>query len=59
MGEVPKKARTEVPLVLDDSDLDGVKFPHDDPLVITPIIGNSPVKRVLEGQWSIGGYPFL
>ena len=47
MGEVPKKARTEVPIVFDDSDLDGVKFPHDDPLVITPIIGNSPVKRVL------------
>ena len=47
MGEVPKKARTEVPIVFDDSDLDEVKFPHDDPLVITPIIGNSPVKRVL------------
>ena len=47
MGEIPKKARTEVPLIFDDSDLDGVKFPHDDPFVITPIIGNSPVKRVL------------
>ncbi|KAL8108705.1 hypothetical protein AgCh_008657 [Apium graveolens] len=47
VGEAPKRARTEVTLAFDDSDLEGVKFPHDDPLVITPIIGNSPVKRVL------------
>ncbi|XP_074374750.1 uncharacterized protein LOC141715170 [Apium graveolens] len=34
-------------MVFDDLDLEGVKFNHDDPLVITPIIGNSLVKRVL------------
>ena len=27
--------------------LKGIKFPHDDPLVIMPVIGNSSVKRVL------------
>ncbi|KAL8154881.1 hypothetical protein AgCh_000290 [Apium graveolens] len=47
VGEAPKRARTEVTLAFDDSDLEGVKFPHDDPLVITQVIGNSPVKRVL------------
>ena len=31
----------------DDTDLEGVKFPHDDPLVINPVIGNSEVRRVL------------
>ncbi|XP_074323680.1 uncharacterized protein LOC141660589 [Apium graveolens] len=30
-----------------DPDLEGLKFPQDDPLVITPIIGNCPVIRVL------------
>ncbi|XP_074356505.1 uncharacterized protein LOC141696234 [Apium graveolens] len=34
-------------MVFDDFDLEGVKFPHDDPLVITTIIGNNPMKRVL------------
>ena len=34
-------------MTFDDSDLEGVKFPHDDHLVITPVIGNSLVKRVL------------
>ena len=47
VGEAPKRARVEASIAFDDSDLKGVKFPHDDPLVITPIIGNSPVKRVL------------
>ncbi|KAL8147772.1 hypothetical protein AgCh_005188 [Apium graveolens] len=47
VGEAPKRARTEVTMSFDDSDLEGVKFPHDDPLVITSIIGNSPVRRVL------------
>ncbi|KAL8148259.1 hypothetical protein AgCh_005574 [Apium graveolens] len=47
VGEAPKRARTGVTMTFDDSDLEGVKFHHDDPLVITPIIGNSPVKMVL------------
>ena len=47
VGEPPKRAKTEIALTFDDSDLEGVKFPHDDPLVITPVIGNSSIKRVL------------
>ncbi|XP_063938095.1 uncharacterized protein LOC135147955 [Daucus carota subsp. sativus] len=47
IGEPPKRAKTEITLTFDDSDLEGVKFPHDDPLVITPVIGNSSIKRVL------------
>ncbi|XP_063935188.1 uncharacterized protein LOC135147005 [Daucus carota subsp. sativus] len=47
VGEPPKRARIELPLTFNDSELEGVKFPHDDPLVITPVIGNSSVKRVL------------
>ncbi|KAL8109295.1 hypothetical protein AgCh_025408 [Apium graveolens] len=47
VGEAPKRARTGVTMAFDDSDLEGVKFPHDDPLVMTPVIGNNPVKRVL------------
>ena len=47
VGETPKRAKTEQVLNFDDQDLEGIKFPHDDPLVITPIIGNSPVRRVL------------
>jgi BarA-like signal transduction histidine kinase len=46
MGEAPKHAKTEIAIVFDDSDLVGVKFPHDDPLVTSPMIGNSRVKRV-------------
>lgn len=42
-----KKARTEISITFDDSDLEGVKFLHDDPLVIMPTIGNNVVKRVL------------
>ncbi|KAL8104641.1 hypothetical protein AgCh_028751 [Apium graveolens] len=47
VGEDPKRARTGVTMSFDDFDLEGVKFPHDDPLVITPIIGNNPIRRVL------------
>ncbi|KAL8134606.1 hypothetical protein AgCh_009579 [Apium graveolens] len=47
VGKGPKRARTGVTMAFDDSDLEGVKFPHEDPLVITPIIGNNLVKRVL------------
>nr|XP_017221323.1 PREDICTED: uncharacterized protein LOC108198053 [Daucus carota subsp. sativus] len=47
IGEPPKRAKTEIALTFDDSDLEGVKFPHDEPLVITLVIGNSSIKRVL------------
>ena len=47
VGEAPKRERTEVTIGFDDADLEVVKFPHDDLLVITPVIGNSEVKRVL------------
>ncbi|XP_063950795.1 uncharacterized protein LOC135153038 [Daucus carota subsp. sativus] len=46
-GEPLKRAKIEFALSFDNLDLDRVKFPHDDPLVITPVIGNSSVKRVL------------
>ena len=44
VGEEPKRAKIEIALVFDDSDLEWVKFPHVDPLVISPIIGNFHVK---------------
>lgn len=47
VGETPICAKTKIAMAFDDSDLEGVKFPHDEPLVKTPIIGNSSVKRVL------------
>jgi hypothetical protein len=47
VGEPPKRAKTEIIMSFDDHDLEGVKFPHDDPLVISPTIGNSSIKRVL------------
>ncbi|XP_017217125.1 uncharacterized protein LOC108194684 [Daucus carota subsp. sativus] len=47
VGEPPKRAKIEFALAFDNLDLDRVKFPHDDPLVITPVIGNNSVKRVL------------
>ncbi|KAK1357421.1 hypothetical protein POM88_050677 [Heracleum sosnowskyi] len=47
VGEAPNRAKTEVAISFDDSDLEGVKFPHDDPLVIIHVIGNSETKRVL------------
>ena len=47
VGEPPKRAKIEFALAFDNLDLDRVKFPHDDPLVITPVIGNPSVKRVL------------
>ncbi|XP_074323249.1 uncharacterized protein LOC141660185 [Apium graveolens] len=45
--EAPKRARKGVAMKFDDFDLEGVKFPHDDTLDITPIIGNIQVKKVL------------
>ena len=47
VGEAPKRARTGVTMAFDDYDLEGVKFPHDDPLVITLIIGNSRLRGSL------------
>ena len=46
-GGPPKKAKTGVTISFGDKDLEGIKFPHDDPLVIMPIIVNSYVNRVL------------
>lgn len=45
VGEAPKRAKTEIVLAFDDSDLEGVMFYHDDPLVIAPVIGNNQVKK--------------
>ncbi|XP_074346742.1 uncharacterized protein LOC141685547 [Apium graveolens] len=47
VGDAPKRAKAEMTLEFGNPDLDGLKFPQDDPLVITPLIGNYPVKRVL------------
>nr|XP_017217146.1 PREDICTED: uncharacterized protein LOC108194707 [Daucus carota subsp. sativus] len=47
IGEPPKRAKIDYSLAFENVDLEKVKFPHDDPLVITPVIGNSSVKRVL------------
>ena len=44
VGGPPKKVRTEAIITFHDNDLEGVKFPHDDPLVIMSVIGNSSVK---------------
>ena len=41
VGEAQKRAKTKVAISFDDSDLEVIKFPHDDPLVIIPVIGNS------------------
>ncbi|XP_074327652.1 uncharacterized protein LOC141665566 [Apium graveolens] len=47
VGEPSKHSKSEMTLQFGDPDLRGLKFPQDDPLVITPIIGNCPVMRVL------------
>ncbi|XP_074352113.1 uncharacterized protein LOC141691275 [Apium graveolens] len=47
VGDALKYAKIEMTLKFGDPDLVGLKFPHDDPLVITTIIRNCPVKRVL------------
>ncbi|XP_074336294.1 uncharacterized protein LOC141673442 [Apium graveolens] len=47
VGEPSKHSKSEMTLEFGDSDLEGLKFPQDDHLVITPIIGNFPVMRVL------------
>ncbi|XP_074331197.1 uncharacterized protein LOC141668261 [Apium graveolens] len=45
--DAPKCANTEMTLEFSDTDLEGLKFPHNNPLVITPIIGNYHVNRVM------------
>ncbi|XP_063938092.1 uncharacterized protein LOC135147953 [Daucus carota subsp. sativus] len=45
--EPPKRVKIDYAMAFDNVDIEKVKFPHDDPLVITPVIGNSSVKRVL------------
>ena len=47
VGRTFKKAKVETIISFNDDDLEGIKFPYDDPLVIMPVIGNSPVKRVM------------
>ncbi|XP_074348966.1 uncharacterized protein LOC141687944 [Apium graveolens] len=47
VGDVPKRVKAEMTLKFGDPDLDDLKFLQDDPLVITPIIGNCLVKWVL------------
>ncbi|XP_074375108.1 uncharacterized protein LOC141716827 [Apium graveolens] len=47
VGESSKRSKSEMTLEFGDLDLEGLKFPQDDPLVITPIIGNCHVVRVL------------
>ncbi|XP_074323397.1 uncharacterized protein LOC141685929 [Apium graveolens] len=47
VGEPSKRSTSEMMLEFGDPDLEGLKFPQDDPLVIAPIIGNFLVMRVL------------
>ncbi|XP_074350145.1 uncharacterized protein LOC141689658 [Apium graveolens] len=47
VGEPSKRSKSDLILEFGDPDLEVLKFPQDDPLVITPIIGNCPVMRVL------------
>ena len=54
VGGPPKKAKKGIAIVFDDDDLEGIKFSHDNPLVIIPVISNSSVKRVLvDGSTSV------
>ncbi|XP_074352915.1 uncharacterized protein LOC141692073 [Apium graveolens] len=47
IGEPSKCSKSDMTLELGDPDLEGLKFPQDDPLVITLIIGNCHVIGVL------------
>ncbi|XP_074356342.1 uncharacterized protein LOC141696049 [Apium graveolens] len=47
VGEPSKCSKSEMTLEFGNPDLEGLKFPQDDHLGITPIIGNCPVMRVL------------
>ena len=37
----PKKAKTGLTISFDDDDLEGIKLPHDDLLVIMLVIGDA------------------
>ncbi|XP_074323530.1 uncharacterized protein LOC141660429 [Apium graveolens] len=47
VGEPSKRSKSELTLEFGDPDFEGLKFPKDDPLVITPIIRNCHVIMVL------------
>ncbi|XP_074336005.1 uncharacterized protein LOC141673171 [Apium graveolens] len=47
VGEPSKRSKSLMTLEFGDPDLEGLKFSQDDPLVITPVIGNCHVMRVL------------
>ncbi|XP_074347250.1 uncharacterized protein LOC141686091 [Apium graveolens] len=47
VGEPSKRSKSELMLEFGDPEIEGLKFPQDDPLVITLIIRNCPVMRVL------------
>ena len=54
-NSMPKRVKTNVPLVLSFSDADkqGTIQPHDDALVVTLRIGGYDVKRVMVDQGSV------
>ncbi|XP_074374657.1 uncharacterized protein LOC141715071 [Apium graveolens] len=47
VGEPSKRSKSDMMFEFGDPDLEGLKFPHDDSLVVSPIIENYPVMRVL------------
>ncbi|XP_074377257.1 uncharacterized protein LOC141718772 [Apium graveolens] len=47
VGEPSKHSKSEMMLEFGDPELEGLKFPQNDPLVITLVIGNCPAMRVL------------
>ena len=58
---MPKRIKTNVPLVLSFSDVDkqGTIQPHDDALVVTLRIGGYDVKRVMVDQGSAAEIMYL
>lgn len=48
LDDKPKKVKyTKLDISVSDADLKNVSLPHDDPLVIAPIVDNFKVQRVL------------
>ncbi|XP_074363216.1 uncharacterized protein LOC141703662 [Apium graveolens] len=58
VGDGSKRAKAEMTLEFDNPDLDGWKFPQNDPLVITLLIGNCPDKRLLVDNGASGDILF-